>query len=101
MYDNSEQASITAILGRVHSVKSSFSSSEQPRFFYCSHPFIIGFENGKKKGSAKELLLLLIQELMFLCPYNDKAEGREFTVSLRVVIADDNRCVTRDRCVTF
>ncbi|KZS00310.1 Uncharacterized protein APZ42_003424 [Daphnia magna] len=77
-----------AILNRVHSIAPSFASTVQPTVLDFSNPFIIGFEHGQVKASAKELMKLTIDEFKRLCPHNLEAEGREFTASLRVVFAD-------------
>lgn len=88
IFQNSEKPGMIAILGRVHSIAPSFASTVQPTVLDFSNPFIIGFEHGQVKASAKELMKLTIDEFKRLCPHNLEAEGREFTASLRVVIAD-------------
>ncbi|KAI9560501.1 hypothetical protein GHT06_011434 [Daphnia sinensis] len=77
-----------AILGRVHSIAPSFASTVQPTVLDFYNPFNIGFEHGQVKASAKELMKLTIDEFKRLFPHNLEAQGREFTASLRVVIAD-------------
>ncbi|KZR98730.1 Uncharacterized protein APZ42_005720, partial [Daphnia magna] len=83
IFQNSEKPGMIAILGRVHSIAPSFASTVQPTVLDFSNPFIIGFEHGQVKASAKELMKLTIDEFKRLCPHNLEAEGREFTASLR------------------
>jgi hypothetical protein len=61
-FQNLEKPRTTAILVRVLSIVPSFASIEQPTVLDFSNPFIISFEHGQVKASAKELIKLTIHE---------------------------------------
>lgn len=105
--------SITPILGRIHSVQSN--ASEGTRILLDTSVFIIGFYVGK--GAPDDIggfLCKLIRELCRLSPLNADVSctgGREFTASIRCIIADSPmRCYLKrtkfytgyyacDRCI--
>jgi hypothetical protein len=62
IFQNLEKTRTTAILARVHSIVPSFASTVQPTLLDFSNPFIISFEHGQVKASAKELIKLTIHE---------------------------------------
>ena len=91
VFNNSEQPGIIPILAVIYSVNRSANSSEESVVIQLRHPFIIGFFLNKSKPDLTKFLNPLFAELNRLCPNNDdleKTEGREFTASLRCVIAD-------------
>ena len=90
-FTNSEQSEIIPILGLVHSVKSSAFSEEKAILLETTYPFVIGFFHGKSKPNLDNFLQPLLSELRRLSPNNNdpiQTKGREFTVSLRCVVAD-------------
>nr|CAH0105065.1 unnamed protein product [Daphnia galeata] len=90
-FTNSEQSEIIPILGLVHSVKSSAFSEEKAILLETTYPFVIGFFHGKSKPNLDKFLQPLLSELRRLSPNNKdpiQTKGREFTVSLRCVVAD-------------
>ena len=91
VFNNSEQPGIIPILAVIYSVNRSANSSEESVVIQLRHPFIIGFFLNKSKPDLTKFLNPLFATLNRLCPNNDdleKTEGREFTASLRCVIAD-------------
>ena len=90
-FTNSEQSEIIPILGLVHSVKSSAFPEEKAILLETTYPFVIGFFHGKSKPNLDKFLQPLLSELRRLSPNNKdpiQTKGREFTVSLRCVVAD-------------
>ncbi|KAK4028102.1 hypothetical protein OUZ56_017280 [Daphnia magna] len=55
---------------------------------YSAKLFFIGIEHPEKKPTAKELTMEVIKELKYLDPHDDSECERQFTATLRVVIAD-------------
>lgn len=88
IFNNSEKPYVNAILSRIHSMKSSFYSNEKDTILYSTKLFFIGIEHPEKKPTAKELTMEVIKELKYLDPHDDSECERQFTATLRVVIAD-------------
>ena len=91
LFHNSEQAGIIPILAVIYSGNHSADSTEDPVVIQLRHPFVIGFYIGKSKPDLTKFLEPLFAELNRLCPNNvdpEATKGREFTASLRCVIAD-------------
>ena len=87
-----DSASVTPILGRIHSIRPNSQSDEGTRELHETSPFIIGFYCGKGKPSDIDSFLNpTIDEFIRLSPDTDEsslANKRHFTASLRCVIAD-------------
>lgn len=91
VFNNSEQAEVIPILAVIYAIKQSADSTKPPVVIQLRHPFVIGFFLGKCKPNLDQFLAPLFLELKRLCPNNvnpDVTRGREFTASLRCVIAD-------------
>jgi hypothetical protein len=85
-------ATITPILGRLHSIQPTASRSEGIVILSDTSVFVIGFYVGNKKPeNISSFLDALMIELCHLSPLNVNVECTEircFTVSLRCVIVD-------------
>ncbi|KAK4037926.1 hypothetical protein OUZ56_029950 [Daphnia magna] len=91
IFKNAEKPTLTPILGRVHSISHCYDSAAPPRRIDNSQPCILGFFQGTSKPNIKKFLRALISELKRLHPKNrntSETSGRQFTVSLRCIIAD-------------
>lgn len=89
VFDNSEQSECIPIMVSVHGI--STSPSDEPFILKKRYPIVIGIAHGSTKPTAQSLMRNLFQELHQLDPNNHNNEEtaeREFTVSLRCVIAD-------------
>ncbi|XP_045023410.1 uncharacterized protein LOC123467611 isoform X2 [Daphnia magna] len=91
-FDNSEQSECIPICMIVHSVSESTDLSKCKRILLkVRKPVIIGVAHCKTKPDVKKFLAPLIQELVRLDPTNlddQVTAGRQFTVSIRCIIAD-------------
>lgn len=92
LFNNSEKAECIPICIVVHSVsESSDRSSHKPIVLQMRSPIIVGVGHSKGKPDINEFLSPVLEELIRLDPnYHDEfiTRGRQFTVSLRCVIAD-------------
>lgn len=91
IFDNSEQSECLPICMVVHSVcESSDASVIAPVVLKTRHPIVIGVAHCKHKPNVRKFLEPLVKELFRLDPdRNDYTTvGRQFTVSIRCVIAD-------------
>ncbi|XP_045026785.1 uncharacterized protein LOC123470533 [Daphnia magna] len=87
--EDKQAATITPILGKLVSIKSSASSDEGTKFLLDTSVFVIGFYVGVgKPADINSFLSNLISELILLSPTLNCIHSRDFTVSLRCVIAD-------------
>ena len=91
-FDNSEQSECIPLCMVVHSVSESADLSKCKRILLKTrNPTIIGVAHCKTKPDVKKFLSPLIGELKRLDPSNldeNATAGRQFTVSIRCVIAD-------------
>lgn len=92
LFNNSEKAECIPICIVVHSVsESSDRSSHKPIVLQMRSPIIVGVGHSKGKPDINEFLSPVLEELIRLDPNNHDeliTRGRQFTVSLRCVIAD-------------
>lgn len=89
VFDNSEKSECVPIMAAIHGIGES--PQAEVTVLKTRYPIIVGIAHGKKKPTAKSLLNRLFEELKRLDPDNDdplQTAGREFTVSIRCVIAD-------------
>lgn len=89
IFENSENAECIPIMASVHAICES--PDAEPTILTTRYPIIVGIAHGKTKPTAKSLVHHLFVELKRLDPDNtdpDETNGREFTVSIRCVIAD-------------
>jgi len=89
IFANSENAECIPIMASVHAICESPDTT--PTILTTRYPIIVGIAHGKTKPTAKSLVHHLFQELKRLDPDNtnpSETNGREFTVSIRCVIAD-------------
>lgn len=89
IFANSENAECIPIMASVHAICESPEAA--PAILTTRYPIIVGIAHGKTKPTAKSLVHHLFLELKRLDPDNidpDETNGREFTVSIRCVIAD-------------
>jgi len=89
IFNNSDKAECIPICVVVHSVSESSNRSLcEPIVLKIRSPIIIGVAHCKEKPNINVFLAPLFQELMRLDPNNHDVTGRQFTVSIRCVIAD-------------
>ena len=90
--EDKNAATVTSILGRIHSIRPSASSEIGTEILLATSVFVIGFYVGRgKPDDISSFLRKLIFEFCRLSPSNCDVEcinGRGFTASLRCVIAD-------------
>jgi hypothetical protein len=90
--EDKNAATVTSILGRIHSIRPSASSEIGTEILLATSVFVLGFYVGRgKPDDISSFLRKLIFEFCRLSPSNCDVEcnnGRGFTASLRCVIAD-------------
>ena len=89
LFNNSEKSECIPICFLVHSLSKCYGSSSLVHL-KTRHPIIIGVFHGTGKPNVHVFLAPLLEELKRLDPLKSDltTRGREFTVSLRCVIAD-------------
>lgn len=91
LFNNSEQSECIPICMVVRSVSESHDPVSKPFLLTTRSPIIIGVAHCKEKPPVNAFMKPLMEELAQLNPFNcdaDATTGREFTVSVRCVIAD-------------
>lgn len=89
VFQNSQQSECIPIMVTVHGI--CVSPDSEPTVLRKRYPMIVGIAHGSTKPTAKSLMNRVLQELDRLSPDNTdpiQTRGREFTVTVRCVIAD-------------